>query len=56
MCRHQDRIATYRAAGNRPLELLAVWHGKYEAWILDQAGIEQPKENTEGLRLVGNTA
>lgn len=25
---------------NRPLELLAVWHGKYEAWILEQAGIE----------------
>src|SRR3569833_2585518 len=23
---------------NRPLELLAVWHGKYEAWILKQAG------------------
>jgi integrase len=25
---------------NRPLELLAVWHGKYEAWILEQAGIQ----------------
>ena len=25
---------------NRPLELLAVWHGKYEAWILEQASIE----------------
>jgi integrase len=25
---------------NRPLELLAVWHGKYEAWTLEQAGIE----------------
>lgn len=24
----------------RPLELLAVWHGKYEAWILEQAGIK----------------
>ena len=24
---------------NRPLELLAVWHDKYEAWILEQAGI-----------------
>jgi integrase len=24
---------------NRPLELLAVWHGKYEAWILEQADI-----------------
>mgnify|MGYP000117163151 CR=1 FL=1 len=25
---------------NRPLDLLAIWHNKYEAWILDQAGIE----------------
>jgi integrase len=24
---------------NRPLELLAVWHGKYEAWILKQAQV-----------------
>jgi integrase len=24
---------------NRPLELLAVWHGKYEGWILEQAGV-----------------
>jgi integrase len=24
---------------DRPLDLLAVWHGKYEAWILEQAGI-----------------
>jgi len=25
---------------NRPLELLAVWHNKYEAWILEQAGVK----------------
>lgn len=25
---------------NRPLELLAVWHSKYEAWILEQTGID----------------
>jgi len=24
---------------NRPLELLLVWHGEYEAWILEQAGL-----------------
>ena len=37
----------------RPLELLAIWHGKYEAWIIEQAGIEfaQP-ENIERLRIV----
>ncbi|CAM5789700.1 hypothetical protein CCAE64S_02437 [Castellaniella caeni] len=27
----------------RELEELAPWHAKYEAWILGQAGIEQPK-------------
>lgn len=25
---------------NRPLELLATWHVKYESWLLEQAGIE----------------
>ena len=36
---------------NRPLELLAVWHGKYEAWILEQAGIEF-QQAQPGLRAV----
>jgi integrase len=43
---------------NRPLELLAVWHGKYEAWILEQAGIGPPPESKQSagiaLRLVGS--
>jgi integrase len=28
----------------RPLDLLRMWHTKYEAWILAEAGIEQPKQ------------
>jgi integrase len=36
----------------RPLDLLRAWHVKIEAWILEQAGIEQPKEEQAGLRLV----
>ena len=36
---------------NRPLELLAVLHGKYEAWILEQAGIEFDQAKP-GLRMV----
>ena len=36
----------------RPLDLLRMWHVKIEAWILEQAGIEQPKEEQAGLRLV----
>ena len=28
----------------RPLDLLRLWHTKYEGWLLEQGGIEQPKE------------
>jgi integrase len=38
----------------RPLDLLRQWHTKIEAWILEQAGIEQPAESEKpGLRIVG---
>jgi hypothetical protein len=33
-----------------------MWHTRIEAWILEQAGIKQPKESTSGLRLVGNNS
>lgn len=36
----------------RPLDLLRMWHTRIEAWILEQARIEQPKEEQAGLRLV----
>jgi integrase len=36
---------------DRPLELLTVWHGKYEAWILEQAGIEYSPEQKR-MRLI----
>jgi integrase len=36
----------------RPLDLLRMWHSKIEAWILEQAGIEQPKGETQGLKVV----
>ena len=35
----------------RPLDLLRVWHTKFEVWILEQAGIEFMPEET-GLRVV----
>lgn len=28
----------------RPVDMLRMWHSKVEAWILEQAGIEQPAE------------
>jgi len=31
---------------NRPLELLAVWQNKYEAWILAQAGVKFGKKRS----------
>ena len=39
----------------RPLDLLRAWHTKIEAWILEQAGIELPTDETgiQGLRVVG---
>ncbi|HUW38097.1 MAG TPA: integrase family protein [Rhodocyclaceae bacterium] len=36
----------------RPLDLLRSWHVKIEAWILGQAGIEQPAEGQAGLQVV----
>jgi len=36
----------------RPLDLLRQWHTKIEGWILNEAGIEQPAEAGERLRVV----
>jgi integrase len=38
----------------RPLDLLRMWHSRIEAWILAEAGIQQPEEEAQGLRLVTN--
>lgn len=38
----------------RPLDLLRMWHTKIEAWILNEAGIEQPAESDARLRVVQN--
>lgn len=40
----------------RELDLLHLWHVKIEKWILEQAGIEQPKAGQAGLQLVKPTA
>ncbi|MFO1385945.1 MAG: integrase family protein [Chitinivorax sp.] len=50
---HRPSATAEKHYTNRPLELLAVWHGKYEAWILEQAGIAySTSEQPERLRLV----
>ncbi len=49
---HKPSAIAEKHYRRRPLDLLRAWHVKIEAWILEQAGIEQPKEVQEGLRLV----
>lgn len=51
---HKPSAIAERHYTSRPLDLLRVWHTKLEAWILEQAGIEQPKEQAGGLRLVSS--
>ena len=36
----------------RPLDLLRMWHTRIEAWILEQADIEQPAETDRRLRVI----
>ncbi|ATG88338.1 tyrosine-type recombinase/integrase [Methylomonas koyamae] len=50
---HKPNATAEKHYKTRPLELLAIWHGKYEAWILEQAGIEfAHSEQSQGLRVV----
>lgn len=50
---HKPNATAEKHYTSRPLELLAIWHGKYEAWILKQAGIEfAGSDRVQPLRLV----
>jgi integrase len=50
---HAPNATAERHYKSRPLELLAIWHGKYEAWILEQAGVEFAQaDQAQGLRVV----
>lgn len=50
---HKPNATAEKHYKTRPLELLAIWHGKYEAWILEQAGVEfTQSEQLQGLRVV----
>lgn len=51
---HKPSALAEKHYRRRPLDLLRMWHVKIEAWILEQAGIEQPAgEQAPGLRVVG---
>ena len=50
---HKPSATREKHYKKRPLDLLRMWHVKIEAWILEQAGIEQPgEEQAAGLRVV----
>jgi integrase len=49
---HKPSAIAEKHYRRRPLDLLRKWHEKIEAWILEQAGIEQPKEDQAGLHQV----
>lgn len=38
----------------RPLDLLRMWHTKIEGWVLEQAGIEQPKQGALTLSIAAS--
>ena len=49
---HKPSALAEKHYRRRPLDLLRMWHTKIEAWMLEQAGIEQPEEEAAGLRVV----
>ena len=54
---HKPSAIAEKHYRRRPRDLLRMWHTKIEGWILEQAGIEQPQDGAQGLRVVkGNTA
>jgi hypothetical protein len=42
---HKPSAIAEKHYRRRPLDLLRMWHTKIEAWILNEAGIEQPAED-----------
>lgn len=53
---HKPSATAERHYRVRPLDLLALHHGRFEAWILEQAGIEfDPEQQPGGLRVVAGS-
>lgn len=46
---HKPSAIAEKHYRRRPLDLLRMWHVKIEGWILEQAGIEKPKEEGASL-------
>lgn len=41
---HKPSAIAEKHYRRRPIDLLRLWHSKIETWILEQAGIEQPRD------------
>jgi integrase len=48
---HKPSATAEKHYKSRPLDLLALWHGKYEAWMLERAGLPVIQSGA-GIRLV----
>lgn len=51
---HKPSALAEKHYRKRPIDLLRQWHSKIEKFILDEAGILQPTEGSERLRVVQN--
>jgi integrase len=49
---HKPSALAEKHYRKRPIDLLRMWHTKIEKFILDEAGIVQPKEDAKRIRLV----
>ena len=49
---HKPSALAEKHYRKRPIDLLRQWHSKIEKFILDEAGIPQPKEGTKRLHVV----
>jgi len=49
---HKPSATAEKHYRRRPLDLLRMWHTKIEGWMLEQAGIEQPKTEAAKPKVV----
>ncbi len=53
---HKPSAIAEKHYRRRAIDLLRMWHVKIEAWMLKEAEIEQPQENSPPLKVVVNNA
>jgi len=49
---HKPSALAEKHYRKRPIDMLRMWHTKIENFILDEAGIFLPLENTKILRII----